>query len=132
MASEKRRGAVAVTRVSGGAGTGILCAARAVYGLALLAMPRRALGGRHLGAAEPGADAFARVLGARQLAEALLLRGRPARRLLLAGVAVDAAHALSMLVLCVLSPKRRRLAAANAVTGALLAAWGAAVARRTA
>jgi hypothetical protein len=37
-----------------------------------------------------------------------------------------------MLVLCVLSPKRRRLAAANAVTGALLAAWGAAVARRTA
>ena len=107
-----------------------LCAARAAYGLALLAAPRQALGGRRLGAAEPGASALARVLGVRQLSEAVLLARHPARRVLLAGAAVDGAHAASMLALCALSPRRRRLAAASAATGALLAAWGLLVARR--
>jgi hypothetical protein len=109
---------------------GTLCAARAAYGDALLVVPRHALGGRRLGAAEPGAAGLARVLGVRQLAEALLLARRPARRVLLAGAAVDAAHAASMVVLCALSPRRRRLAAASAATGALLAAWGVLVAGR--
>ena len=106
-----------------------LCAVRAAYGLALLGAPRRALGGALLGAQEPGAVAFARVLGARQLAEAALLARRPGQRLLLAGAAVDAAHGASMLALCALSPRRRRLAAASAVSAALLAAWGVASAR---
>src|SRR3954447_14126230 len=97
-----------------------LCAVRAAYGLALLAAPRRALGGTRLGAGEPGAVAFARVLGARQLAEAAVLARRPAGgavrarrrepRMLLLGAGVDALHGVSMLALCALSPRRRRLA----------------------
>src|SRR5947209_18128410 len=112
------------------AGAETLGATRAAYGIALLAAPRRALGGPRLGADEPGAVVFARLLGTRQLAEAALLARHPARRLLLAGAAVDAAHAASMLALCALSPRRRRLAVASAASGALLAAWGTVLAGR--
>jgi len=101
-----------------------LCAVRAAYGLALLAWPRRALGSGRLGANDPGAVAFARVLGARQLAEAVVLARRPERRVLLLGAAVDAAHGLSMVAWSLLSPRRRRLAAASAASAAALAAWG--------
>ena len=104
-----------------------LTAARAAYGVALIALPRGTLGGRRLGAEEPDAILFARVLGARQLIEAGVLAWRPRRRVLLAGAAVDAAHSASMLALCALSPSRRRLAAANAAVAALLAAAEAAV-----
>src|SRR3954451_6113000 len=103
-----------------------LCAVRAAYGLALLAAPRRALGGTRLGAAEPGALAFARILGARQLAEAAVLARCPQRRVLLLGAGVDALHGVSMLAVCALSPRRRRLAGASAAAAAVLAAWGVA------
>jgi len=106
-----------------------LCAVRAAYGAALLAVPRRALGGPRLGSDEPDAVPFARALGARQLLEAGLLARRRDRRLLLAGAFVDALHGVSMLALCALSPRRRRLAAASAAGAALFAAWGLAAAR---
>ncbi len=109
-----------------------LCAVRATYGAALLALPRQALGGRRFGAQESGAILFARLLGARQLLEAGVLARRPRRRMLLAGAAVDAAHSASMLALCALSPSHRRLAAASAAVAAGLAAAGAAAGLRAA
>jgi len=104
----------------------LLLLIRALYGAALLALPRQALGGRRLGAQEPGAVVFARLLGARQLIEAAVLAWRPHRRVLLAGAAVDAAHGVSMLGVCALWPSHRRLAGASACVAAGLAASGVA------
>jgi hypothetical protein len=106
-----------------------LCGVRAAYGAALVLAPRAALGGRSLGAGDPGAVAFARVLGLRHLAEAAALFHRSDRRLLLAGAAVDGAHGASMLVLAALSPSRRRLAAAGAASAVLFASAGLLAAR---
>ncbi len=69
--------------------------------------------------------AFARVLGARQLLEALLIAGpRADCRRLRIGAAVDAVHAVTAIVLAVTRPRHRRLALANAVVAAALAAEG--------
>jgi hypothetical protein len=101
-----------------------LCAARACYGAALILAPHAALGGRALGAAEPGSVPLARLLGVRHLAEAALLYRRADRRLLLAGAAVDCAHGATMLALAAISPSRRRLAVAGAASAGLFAAAG--------
>lgn len=71
----------------------------------------------------------ARVLGARQLAQTACVRTR-SRRALLAGAAVDAAHAASMLGLSAGSSRaaHRTLARRNARTAVLLAAAGVAAA----
>jgi hypothetical protein len=72
-----------------------LSGARALYGAALLLAPRRALGMRG-GAVDTRVRAFALVLGARNLLEAAILHRHPRRGWALAGAAVDAAHAASM------------------------------------
>ncbi len=71
----------------------------------------------------------ARVLGARQLAQAVCVRTR-SQRALLVGAAVDAAHAASMLALSAGSSRaaHRTLARRNGRTAVLLAAAGAAAA----
>jgi hypothetical protein len=63
----------------------------------------------------------ARLLGARELAQAELTRRRPTREVLLAGAGVDLLHAASMAGLASADPGRRRLAVHNATSATLLA-----------
>lgn len=65
---------------------------------------------------------FARILGARHLLEAAVLARRHTHDWILAGAAVDATHALTMLLLAWLRPARRELALSNAAGATLLAA----------
>jgi len=65
---------------------------------------------------------FARILGARHLAEAAVLARRHTHDWILAGAAVDATHALTMVLLAWLRPARRELALSNAAGATLLAA----------
>jgi hypothetical protein len=89
---------------------------RAGYGLVLLGVPRLLPGRSRALRLAAGA------LGVRQLTEAALTaRGTHPRRLHVAA-ALDATHAASMVVLALLRPDRRMLAAVNGVTAALLAA----------
>ena len=88
-------------------------------GAALLAAPDRvlrAVGGRAAG--QDGARATARLLGARHLAQALVLAGRPEPGTARLGAWVDTLHAASMAALGVVDGRRRRVAlAAGAVAG---------------
>ncbi len=97
---------------------------RAVYGAGLLLAPPRALSALSRAPLDAVSVRVARVLGARHLLQALVLWARSGPRRHLAGAAVDAAHAASMLAVARWSgrPARRRLAARNARTAALLAA----------
>ena len=70
-----------------------------------------------------------RALGARLLAQGLAEALRPDRRTLQLGVAVDTAHALSMLPAAWLLPRYRRSALASAASSAVSAAIGAVTAR---
>jgi hypothetical protein len=103
--------------------------AHAGYGALLLAAPRL------LAHAAPGGNrdrktvAFARLLGARHLAEAAILGRRRSARWLLLGAAVDAAHAVTMAGVAVTTSSRRPLASANAVVALAFAAAGARAAR---
>jgi hypothetical protein len=99
-------------------------AARAVYGAGLLLAPPRALGALSRSSLDPASVRVARVLGARHLLQAAVLSVRSEAGWRLAGAAVDAAHAASMLALARWSrrPVHRSLAARNARTAALLAA----------
>lgn len=96
---------------------------RAAYGAALLAAPRATL--RHVPGADTGGGVpvFARVLGARQLAEAWLTRGGRATPATV-GAAVDAIHAATAVGLAVVDGRHRPLALANAAVATLLAADG--------
>ena len=98
-------------------------AVRAVYGGALLVAPSPVLARLARSPLDPPAVRVARVLGARELVQAAVLATRPGRGWRLAGAAVDGAHAASMLALARWSGRalRRRLAARNARTAALLA-----------
>jgi hypothetical protein len=115
-------------------GVAPLTAIRAAFGLSLLATPGAVL-------ARTGAEVdrrtlpLARGLGARQLAEALLLRRRPGPRPLLAGAGVDLLHAASMLALALGSRRHRRTALTSAATASafgLAGVWSARVARERA
>ncbi len=98
--------------------------ARAVYGAGLLLAPPRALSALSRAPLDAASVRVARVLGARQLLQALVLSAGSGPRRHLAGAAGDAAHAAAMLAGARWSgrPARRRLAARNARTAALLAA----------
>lgn len=104
--------------------------ARTLYATALLVAPDAVLRGLpHERIGRP-ASVFARVLGARHLAQAALLEGHRTRAWLLVGTAIDAAHATSMLVLAARSPRHRALALTNAAIATTLAAAGLHEARR--
>jgi hypothetical protein len=100
-----------------------LVVARTLYGLGLLLTPASTLSALARSPLDRPAVAVARALGARQLVQAALLRRYPTAPCLLAGAAVDAAHAASMLALARWSPcpVHRRLARRNARAAALLA-----------
>ncbi len=100
---------------------------RALLGAFELASPRPAA--RLVGAptVSGSAPAVIRVLGARQVGQALVTLLRPTPTLLIAGAAVDGIHAASMLALGARRPWRRA-ALVEAAFGACLAgggAWGA-------
>jgi hypothetical protein len=70
-----------------------------------------------------------RVLGMRQLCQALVTRTQPSVAVLLLGAEVDAAHAVSMVTLALCSRRWRRAALADAMFASLFALAGAAAAR---
>jgi hypothetical protein len=111
---------------------GALPLVRAAWGGALLVAPRPAL--RLLGAGEvpTAAVVVARVLGARQVAQALLTRHRPTRQVILASSATDALHAASDVALAVLSGRWRRPAMTDAAIASGFAAgsWAGVPRRR--
>ena len=106
-------------------------AIRAAWGAALLLAPGATLGDLPHQRIDRPARVFARILGARQLAQAAIAdsaRGS-SRRWLLAGAAVDATHAATMVALAWRAPDRRRLALTNAATATAFAVAGGRQAR---
>jgi hypothetical protein len=91
-------------------------AVRAIWGLALLAQPRPF--------ADRRVSACARLLGARHVAEAVVLawRRRPTRWAY-AIASIDGLHALSMLGLAAVDRRHRRIALTSAAIASCLA-WG--------
>jgi len=102
---------------------------RAGLGTAHLLFP--ALAGRLL-AGQPFDDTarvLVRVLGARQLTQALATGGQPTAAVLALGAVVDAAHAASMLTLGLVTCRWRRAALLDALIAAGFAIAGATAAR---
>lgn len=91
-------------------------------GLAAQLLVRRPLGDR--------ARRVIRVLGARQLAQALATGEEPTVAVLLLGAEVDIAHATSMVALALSSRRWRRAGLADALVATGLASVGAAAAAR--
>jgi hypothetical protein len=73
---------------------------------------------------------LARLLGARLLAQAVVQFARPRRNSALAGAAIDAAHASSMIPVAALLPAYRRIALASALEAVSAAAVSILVAGR--
>ncbi len=97
---------------------------RAAYGALLLLVPGMMM---RMVSGEPVArvpSAVARILGLRHLVQALLLERNKTRNRLLAGTAIDAAHALSMVGFAVVHEDYRRPAALDAVLATGLAING--------
>jgi hypothetical protein len=93
----------------------------AAWGAALLIRPDRVLRATGADPGLPGVVVAARVLGARQLCQAVLLAARPVPTARWAA-AIDGGHMCSMLALAVLAPGYRRPALASAQVAAGLAA----------
>lgn len=107
---------------------GVLQLIRGVLGVAYLALPGRMTA--VLGAGESGtAVRVARILGARHGAQALATAGHPPGTVLALGAEVDAAHAVTMLAVGMMSRRWRRPAVRDALIAAALAAGGLAAAR---
>lgn len=114
MASRPPSLALALAVVRGAYGAGLLLAPPPV----LARLARTPLDGLALVAA--------RTLGARELAQAAAIDARPTRARLALGVAVDCAHAASMVAVARWARRadHRSLAAGNARSAAALAALG--------
>lgn len=97
---------------------------RAAWGAALLLAPDRVLSALPHQQLDRPTRVFARVLGARELAQAAIIARRPTRGWVLAGTAVDATHATTMVGLALLNPDRRKLALSNVVTASAFAVTG--------
>ena len=91
---------------------------RAGWGVFLLGAPAAVLAG--FGHSGTGPEEVVRVLGARHVAQAVLTATLPRSRVVPAGTAADALHAVTAAALAVASPRWRRAAAADA---ALAAVW---------
>jgi len=105
-----------------------IAAGHAVLGAVLLLRPRtaaRRAGGAH----RPVPPAWlVRLLGARSVVQAAATALAPGAPVLIAGAAVDATHALSMLPVVIASPRYRRVAAVSSAAAFASAAAGAAAA----
>lgn len=91
-------------------------------GIPLLIAPGRVVGVLPHQRIDRPVRVFARILGARHLAEAAVLARRHTHDWMLASAAVDATHALTMVLLAWLRPARCELALSNAAGATLLAA----------
>lgn len=105
---------------------------RGAYGLVLLLAPGWVV--RHVAGRSPGAVSMTvvRVLGARDVSQALLGSVAPSADVLALGAEVDGMHALSMLVLAGLAPRWRRAALVSAAVAGSFAVAGAFQSRREA
>lgn len=88
--------------------------ARAGWGISLLLAPGAVVRILAREPADRASRVTGRILGFRHLAQALTIERAGTREWLLVGVAIDAAHALSMVGLAALSENHRRLAALDA------------------
>jgi hypothetical protein len=121
---------VSASPEGGGASPRGLVALYLLYGGGLLAFSRARRREAREDAHGRQLSLFAAVLGARHVAEAILLgRGATPRRVL-ASASVDALHAASMLVLARISPAWRRPALASAAAAGLLCTYAVRCARR--
>jgi hypothetical protein len=102
----------------------VISRGRLLYGSALVLAPDALLGELHAGAVDRRARTFARVLGARQVIEAMLVGPGASPRRIRLGAAVDGVHALTMVTLAAVDPRRRGLAGANALVATALALLG--------
>lgn len=101
----------------------LLAAMSGALGATLLVRPEA------VAKASSGPDAvprawIVRVLGARMLVQAALQAARPDRRLVDAGVAVDASHSASMVALAAVSRRYRRPASLSAAVAGISTALG--------
>ena len=97
---------------------------RAAWGTVLLGQPRRVLALRDTGGV-PGLAVFAaRLLGARQLTQAIITALAPTPRVIRLGTAADTLHACTGIGLAVLVPRWRRTALADAAVAAGFAVGG--------
>lgn len=103
---------------------------RAGWGLALLLAPETVLGRVHHIRVDAPTLGVARILGARQLAQATLSGVDPSPEVLAMGVWVDTAHALSAIGLAAAAPRRARAALTDTAVAGLWAAAGARDLRR--
>ena len=107
-----------------------LALAEGCWGAALVLDPGsqlRPLAGKPV---DPWVIKTARVLGARQLLQALITAWRPTRRTLQVGAAVDALHAATMVAAATANLGPRRLTIASAATAIVFTAVGLAQSRR--
>ncbi|MDI6100227.1 SDR family oxidoreductase [Actinoplanes sp. NEAU-A12] len=98
--------------------------ARTGWGLALLAAPEVLARIGQRPPAGPAALAVARVLGARQLAQAVVTTARPSAAVAAASAAVDTLHAATDVGLAAVSPRWRSVALVDAAVASGLAACG--------
>lgn len=97
---------------------------RAGWGAALLVAPRQVMTNVHHVRIDTKSVAIARILGARQLAQAALSGFRPSPEVLATGVWVDAVHAMTALGLAVLDRSRARAGLTDTAVASLWAGAG--------
>src|SRR4051794_31986039 len=90
-----------------------ISALRAVWALLLLIRPDAAA--TALGAPRSGRHPVLRVLGGRELVQAIVVAAAPTRRVLALSAATDALHAASCAGLAAVSPQHRRAAVRNGI-----------------
>ncbi|HEX7356048.1 MAG TPA: hypothetical protein VF288_14595 [Mycobacteriales bacterium] len=98
--------------------------ARAAWGAALLLAPRAVLARVHHVQQDTAAVRVARLLGARQLAQAALSGVAPSRTALVLGMGVDAIHALTGVGFAAVDRRRARGALTDAAISVLWVAAG--------
>ncbi len=98
--------------------------ARAVWGLGLLCAPRWTLHWVHRVEVDATSVWVARVLGARQVAQAALSGASPSPEILALGVWVDLAHASSALTLAVVDRPRASAGLTDTAVASMWAAFG--------
>ncbi|MGH2843638.1 MAG: hypothetical protein ACRDKL_08650 [Solirubrobacteraceae bacterium] len=101
-----------------------LTAIRAAWGSALLLSPNAVLRSLPHDRIDRRTLMFVRVLGSRHLMQVAIDSRHGSRGSILAGAAIDAIHASTMLTLARLAPDRRRLALTNAATAAMFTLAG--------
>lgn len=97
--------------------------AEMLTGAALLLEPAAVLSRVGPGDATADACTVARLLGARQVTQALLLAVRPSSNDLELAAAIDATHCASMLVLARISARYRQAAMTSALVAVMFCAW---------